>query len=101
MTLLAAVALALFLVALASAAVATFGLLAGVAALVLASVFALRPNREHTADRTPETVTRVQIRFGDGVPERSLHTPSAYYGVNSLALGEDRIDDLRDTLPQH
>ena len=21
-----------------------------------------------------------------------LHTPSAYYGVNSLALGEDRID---------
>jgi hypothetical protein len=22
-----------------------------------------------------------------------LHTPSAYYGVNSLALGEDRIDD--------
>ena len=22
-----------------------------------------------------------------------LHTPSAYYGVNSLALGEDRIDE--------
>jgi hypothetical protein len=22
-----------------------------------------------------------------------LHTPSAYYGVNSLALGEDRVDD--------
>jgi cation diffusion facilitator CzcD-associated flavoprotein CzcO len=23
-----------------------------------------------------------------------LHTPSAYYGVNSLALGEDRIDQV-------
>ena len=23
-----------------------------------------------------------------------LHTPSAYYGVNSLALGEDRIDEI-------
>jgi cation diffusion facilitator CzcD-associated flavoprotein CzcO len=23
-----------------------------------------------------------------------LHTPSAYYGVNSLALGEDRIDEV-------
>ncbi len=37
----------------------------------------------------------------DAYPFVRLHTPSAYYGVNSLALGEDRIDDLRDTLPQH
>ena len=29
----------------------------------------------------------------DTYPFVRLHTPSAYYGVNSLALGEDRIDD--------
>src|SRR5436190_18183982 len=29
----------------------------------------------------------------DAYPFVRLHTPSAYYGVNSLALGEDRIDD--------
>jgi NAD(P)-binding Rossmann-like domain len=28
----------------------------------------------------------------DSYPFVRLHTPSAYYGVNSLALGEDRID---------
>ena len=28
----------------------------------------------------------------DAYPFVRLHTPSAYYGVNSLALGEDRID---------
>jgi hypothetical protein len=30
----------------------------------------------------------------DAYPFVRLHTPSAYYGVNSLALGEDRIDRL-------
>jgi hypothetical protein len=29
----------------------------------------------------------------DAYPFVRLHTPSAYYGVNSLALGEDRIDE--------
>jgi hypothetical protein len=29
----------------------------------------------------------------DAYPFVRLHTPSAYYGVNSLALGADRIDD--------
>jgi hypothetical protein len=29
----------------------------------------------------------------DAYPFVRLHTPSAYYGVNSLPLGEDRIDD--------
>lgn len=28
----------------------------------------------------------------DAYPFVRLHTPSASYGVNSLALGEDRID---------
>ena len=28
----------------------------------------------------------------DAYPFVRLHIPSAYYGVNSLALGEDRID---------
>ena len=28
----------------------------------------------------------------DAYPFVRLHTPSAYYGVNSLALGQDRID---------
>ena len=28
----------------------------------------------------------------DAYPFLRLHTPSAYYGVNSLALGEDRVD---------
>ena len=28
----------------------------------------------------------------DGYPFVRLHSPSAYYGVNSLALGEDRVD---------
>jgi cation diffusion facilitator CzcD-associated flavoprotein CzcO len=28
----------------------------------------------------------------DAYPFVRLHTPSAYYGVNSLPLGEDRID---------
>jgi cation diffusion facilitator CzcD-associated flavoprotein CzcO len=28
----------------------------------------------------------------DAYPFVRLHTPSAYYGVNSLTLGEDRID---------
>ena len=30
----------------------------------------------------------------DTYPFVRLHTPSAYYGVNSLALGEDRIDEV-------
>ena len=30
----------------------------------------------------------------DAYPFVRLHTPSAYYGVNSLALGEDRIDHV-------
>jgi len=30
----------------------------------------------------------------DTYPFVRLHTPSAYYGVNSLALGEDRIDQV-------
>ena len=30
----------------------------------------------------------------DSYPFVRLHTPSAYYGVNSLALGEDRIDEV-------
>jgi hypothetical protein len=30
----------------------------------------------------------------DAYPFVRLHTPSAYYGVNSLALGEDRIDQV-------
>src|SRR3954469_10436192 len=30
----------------------------------------------------------------DAYPFVRLHTPSAYYGVSSLALGEDRIDDV-------
>ena len=29
----------------------------------------------------------------DAYPFVRLHTPSAYYGVNSLALGEDRVDE--------
>jgi len=32
--------------------------------------------------------------WGDAYPFVRLHTPSAYYGVNSLALGEDRIDQV-------
>ena len=31
--------------------------------------------------------------WADTYPFVRLHTPSAYYGVNSLALGEDRIDE--------
>ena len=31
--------------------------------------------------------------WADAYPFVRLHTPSAYYGVGSLALGEDRIDD--------
>ena len=30
----------------------------------------------------------------DAYPFVRLHTPSAFYGVNSLALGEDRIDEV-------
>jgi hypothetical protein len=30
----------------------------------------------------------------DAYPFVRLHTPSAYYGVDSLALGDDRIDDV-------
>lgn len=30
----------------------------------------------------------------DSYPFVRLHTPSAYYGVNSLALGHDRVDDV-------
>lgn len=30
----------------------------------------------------------------DTYPFVRLHTPSAYYGVNSLALGEDRVDEV-------
>jgi hypothetical protein len=30
--------------------------------------------------------------WSDAYPFVRLHTPSAYYGVNSLALGEDRVD---------
>jgi hypothetical protein len=30
----------------------------------------------------------------DAYPFIRLHSPSAYYGVNSLALGQDRIDDV-------
>src|SRR5271170_6292872 len=30
----------------------------------------------------------------DAYPFVRLHTPSAYYGVNSLALGEDHIDQV-------
>ena len=30
----------------------------------------------------------------DAYPFVRLHTPSAYYGVNSLPLGEDRIDQV-------
>jgi hypothetical protein len=30
--------------------------------------------------------------WADAYPFVRLHTPSAYYGVNSLALGEDRVD---------
>ncbi len=32
--------------------------------------------------------------WGDVYPFVRLHTPSAYYGVNSLALGEDGIDEV-------
>jgi hypothetical protein len=32
--------------------------------------------------------------WADAYPFVRLHTPSAYYGVNSLALGEDRIDEV-------
>jgi NAD(P)-binding Rossmann-like domain len=32
--------------------------------------------------------------WADVYPFVRLHTPSAYYGVNSLALGEDRIDEV-------
>jgi hypothetical protein len=32
--------------------------------------------------------------WADAYPFVRLHTPSAYYGVNSLALGEDRIDQV-------
>src|SRR5271167_1629722 len=32
--------------------------------------------------------------WADAYPFVRLHTPSAYYGVNSLALGEDRIDHV-------
>jgi NAD(P)-binding Rossmann-like domain len=31
--------------------------------------------------------------WGDAYPFVRLHTPSAYYGVNSLALGEDSVDE--------
>jgi hypothetical protein len=31
--------------------------------------------------------------WSDAYPFVRLHTPSAYYGVNSLALGEDRVDE--------
>ncbi len=31
--------------------------------------------------------------WGDAYPFVRLHSPSAYYGVDSLALGEDRIDE--------
>jgi hypothetical protein len=32
--------------------------------------------------------------WADAYPFVRLHSPSAYYGVNSLALGEDRIDQV-------
>lgn len=45
-------------------------------------------------------VTVVDRRFApgghwvDAYPFVRLHTPSAFYGVNSLALGEDRVDQV-------
>jgi NAD(P)-binding Rossmann-like domain len=47
------------------------------------------------ADVEVTVVDRRQAPGGhwmDTYPFVRLHTPSAYYGVNSLALGEDRID---------
>src|SRR5215831_19317442 len=45
-------------------------------------------------------VTVIDRRHGpgghwqDAYPFVRLHSPSAFYGVNSLALGEDRIDEV-------
>jgi len=36
--------------------------------------------------------------WADAYPFVRLHTPSAYYGVNSLALGEDRIDQVGENI---
>jgi NAD(P)-binding Rossmann-like domain len=49
------------------------------------------------ADVEVTVIDRRQAAGGhwlDAYPFVRLHTPSAYYGVNSLALGEDRIDQL-------
>ena len=51
------------------------------------------------ADEADVEVTLIDRRGGpgghwlDAYPFVRLHTPSAYYGVSSLALGEDRIDE--------
>src|SRR5215210_5431608 len=37
----------------------------------------------------------------DAYPFIRLHSPSAYYGVNSLALGEDRIDEAGENAGQY
>lgn len=36
--------------------------------------------------------------WGDAYPFVQLHTPSSYYGVNSIPLGEDRIQ-ASDAMP--
>jgi len=62
---------------------------AGVSGLAFADALVAEANVE---------VTVIDRRHGPGghwlnaYPFVHLHTPSAYYGVNSLALGEDRID---------
>ena len=63
---------------------------AGAAGLAFADVLVAEADVE---------VTLVDRRGGpgghwlDAYPFVRLHTPSAYYGVNSLALGEDRVDE--------
>ncbi len=62
---------------------------AGASGLAFADALVAEADVEVTViDRRPG----VGGHWLDAYPFVRLHTPSAYYGVNSLALGEDRID---------
>jgi cation diffusion facilitator CzcD-associated flavoprotein CzcO len=62
---------------------------AGATGLAFADALLAEPDVEVTViDRRPAPGGH----WMDAYPFVRLHTPSAYYGVNSLALGEDRVD---------
>ncbi len=64
---------------------------AGASGLAFADALTAEADVEVTLDRPPPAAGGHWLH---AYPFVRLHTPSAYYGVNSLALGEDRIDQV-------